>query len=108
MAATKKRAPARTKEQRENYIISCIMDLVEDQIRSGTVSSQVMTHFLKLGTTREKLQNEKLMSDLRVAEAKIAQMQQQDNLAELYKDAIAAMRSYQGNDEDDNYEENIF
>ena len=40
--------PATTPEGRENEMVSLAIDLAEKQIREGTASSQVITHFLKL------------------------------------------------------------
>lgn len=99
----RKRAPARTAEERQNQIIGLVMDVVEEKIRSGTASSQILTHFLKLATEKEQLENEKLRSDLKVAEAKIKQMDSQRDVMELYSKALTAMKSYNGEEteEDD-------
>lgn len=96
----RKRRP-RTEKGRENYLIGLAMGVVEQQLLDGTVSSQVLTHLLKLATTKEKLENEKLKSDLRVAEAKIKAFQSGDELKELYSKALDAMKNYNGRNEDD-------
>lgn len=99
-------SPVKTPEARENQLINLAIDLVERQLREGTATSQVITHFLKLATTKEKLENEKLRSDLRVADAKIKQIEAQSNLTELYEGALAAMKSYSGfQDEEDVYDD---
>lgn len=107
-AAGKKRKlpPARTPEARENQLINLAIDLVERQLQDGSASSQVITHFLKLATTREKLENEKLRSDLRVAEAKIKQYNSAEELKELYASAMEAMKGYSSQEDledDDDY-----
>lgn len=87
---------ARTPKGKENYLINLAMGLVEEQLLNGTASSQVLTHFLKLATTKEKLENEKLRSDLRVAEAKIKSFQSADEIKDLYEKALSAMNRYSG------------
>lgn len=93
--------PVRTAQARENQLINLAIDLVERQLQDGSASSQVITHFLKLATTREKLENEKLRSDLRVAEAKIKQYNSADELKELYAAAMDAMKGYSADSEDE-------
>lgn len=92
----RRQTPARTPEARENQLIGLAMELVEQQLRDGSVTSQVLTHFLRLATVKEKLQNEKLRSDLKVAEAKIKQIESQEDIKEMYSQALAAMKSYSG------------
>lgn len=96
-----KRSRSRTPKGKENYLISLAIEMVEEQLLNGTASSQVLTHFLKLATTKEKLENEKLRSDLRVAEAKIKAIQSADEIKELYNKALQAMNRYSGGEEID-------
>lgn len=81
---------------RENQLISMALDLAEEKLKSGTASSQLITHFLKLGTVREQLENEKLRSDLEVAKAKILDIQSKQDVKALYEEAINAMNIYGG------------
>lgn len=90
------RAPARTPEARELELSSMAYDLAEDQIRSGTASSQVVTHFLKAGSMRERIELEQKRHEIELMEAKKEQMQGQKRVEELFVHAIEAMRSYQG------------
>jgi len=94
--STPKRPPAKTPEAREGQIISLAMDLVEKQIREGTASSQVLTHFLKLASPREQDERKKLKADVSLVEAKVESMQSMARSEELFEEAIKAMRSYQG------------
>lgn len=71
-------------------------DLAEKQIRNGTASSQVVTHFLKLGSTREKIELEKLRGENQLIGAKIEQMESYKRIEALYSDAMEAMKSYTG------------
>lgn len=111
MEKSRKRPPARTPEQREKQLISLAVGLAERQLRDGSASSQVITHFLKLATTKEKLENEKLRADLDVARAKIKQIESGEEMKTLFKDALDAMRKYSGNvfssneDKYDDYED---
>ena len=52
------RRPALTPEARENQLISLAVDLAEKQLQEGTASSQVITHYLKLGSTKERIEKE--------------------------------------------------
>lgn len=91
-----RRKPATTPEARENEMISLATDLAERQIREGSASSQVISHFLKLGSTRERLEQERLEHENELTRVKIEQIESQQRIEELYVDAIKAMRSYAG------------
>lgn len=94
----RKRAPARTLVARENQLISLAVDLAERQLTDGTASSQVITHYLKLGTTRERLEKLKLEKENALLAAKTESLRSEKTMAELYEGAIRAMRSYTGQD----------
>ena len=93
---SKKSSAFKTPEGRENYLIDLAFDLTERMLRDGTATSQMITHFLRLATVKEQLENEKLRSDLKLAEAKIQQIQAQEDIKELYSQALEAMKSYSG------------
>ena len=40
-------------EARENLLVSLAIDLAEKQLREGSASAQVITHYLKLAGRRE-------------------------------------------------------
>lgn len=90
--------PATTPEGRENQLISLAADLAEKQLISGTASSQVITHFLKLASTREKLEQERLQRENLLLSAKIDQIASGKRIEELYETALNAMRAYAGQD----------
>jgi len=103
MATDKKRrsrASAKTPESRENQLISLAIDLAETQLEEGTASSQVITHFLKLGSTREDLEKEKLKQENELLKAKAESLTGAKALEKLYQDALEAMRSYNGQSND--------
>lgn len=88
--------PADTPEERENQMIGYAVDLAEKQLREGTASSQVITHYLKLGTQKEKLEREKLQLEKDLLVAKTEALQSQKSTEELYKKALNAMSMYAG------------
>ena len=99
-----KQAPGRTPEDRENQMVALAVDLAEEQLRNGTASAQVITHFLKLGSTKERIEKEILEKQKALIEAKTANLQSAKRVEELYENALRAMRSYQGMPEDDEKE----
>ena len=88
--------PALTPEARENQLIYLATELAEQQLRDGTASSQVITHYLKLGSTKERIEKEILEKQKELITAKTESLQSTKRVEELYKDAIAAMRKYSG------------
>lgn len=95
----KRMRPALTPEARENQLISLAVDLAEQQLRDGTASSQVITHYLKLGSTKERIEKEILEKQKMLIEAKTQSLQSQQRIDALYAEAIKAMRTYSGNGE---------
>ena len=101
--------PAITPEARENQLISLAVDLAEKQLLEGTASSQVITHYLKLGSTKERIEKEILEKQKDLISAKTDMLKSAKNIEKLYKDAIDAMQMYSGRsnsnevDEDDEY-----
>ena len=91
-----KSRPALMPEARENQLISLAVDLAEQQLREGTASSQVITHYLKLGSTKEKIEKEILEKQKELIEAKTQNLQSAKRIEELYTDALNAMRNYSG------------
>lgn len=92
-----KRRPATTPEARENQMISLAVDLAEKQLMEGTASSQVITHFLKLGSTKERIEKEILEKQKELISAKTDAIQSAKRVEELYSNAIEAMKRYSGN-----------
>ena len=102
--SSKKMRPALTPESRENQLISLAVDLAEKQLREGTASSQVITHYLKMGSTKEKLEKEKLIEENKLLRAKTKAWEDQKEIKELYGEALKAMRKYSGHgDPEDDY-----
>ena len=100
---SKKLRPPLTPEARENQMISLAVDLAEQQLRDGTASSQVITHFLKLGTTKAELEKEKLKEENRLLRARTESLESAKDTKILYEEALKAMRNYAGNGDPDEY-----
>lgn len=93
--------PALTPEARENQMIALAVDLVEQRLLDGTASSQETTHFLKLGSMKNRLEMEKLQEENRLLKARTEALQSAKRVEELYSEAIKAMRRYSGQGSDD-------
>lgn len=107
----RKMRPATSPEARENQLISLAVDLAEKQLMEGTASSQVITHYLKLGTSKERLEREILEKQKDLITAKTENLQSAKRVEEMYAEAMNAMRTYSGqaspvkdeDDDDDDY-----
>ena len=98
-ASKPRQAPATTLEGRERQMVALATDLAERQIRDGKASSQIISHYIRLGTVREELEREKLKSDNRLAQAKIEAIASGKRIEELYSEAMSAFKSYSGQEE---------
>lgn len=93
--------PSMTVEGRESQLVALAVDLAEKQLREGTASSQVITHYLKIGSTREKQEKEKLQEEIKLLKAKTENLESLRNMEDLYKRALDSMREYSGKIDDD-------
>lgn len=94
--AERRRKPATSPEAREQEIAALAYDLAEEQIQNGTVSAQVQTHFLKVGSRREQLEQQRIEHENELTKVKIQAIEDQAKIEELYIGAIEAMKSYGG------------
>ena len=99
--SSRKIRPALTPEARENQLISLAIDLAQKQLQEGTASSQVITHYLKLGSTKERLEKERLEAENKLLHARTAALESSERVEKLYAEAIDAMKRYSGNSDDD-------
>lgn len=101
--------PAIDPDKREQQLIAQAVDLAEQQLMDGTASSQVITHFLKLASSRERLEREKMELENQLIKAKAEAIKSQETKEELYKKALQAMSRYSGHsiddEEDEDYDE---
>lgn len=95
------RPPAMTPEGRDAMLVAYAYDLVEKRLREGTASSQETTHFLKLGSQREKLELERLRKENKLLQAKTEAIASEQERAEMYRNAIEAMQRYRAYITDD-------
>lgn len=105
-SAPRRRSPAKTPEERESMLISMAMDRAEQQIADGSASSQLLTHFAKLGSSRERLEQERLRNENEVLRKKVETMEAAVDVKNLMEDALNAFKGYSGqsgftDDEDD-------
>jgi hypothetical protein len=100
-----RRPPATTPEGRENQLISLAVGLAERQLSEGTASSQVISHYLKLGSSRERLEQERLGNENDLLRAKKEMMESAQRIEVLYGEALNAMRSYAGHEVDETFDD---
>lgn len=96
--------PARTSEERELQLTSLAMDLAEEQILDGSASSQVITHFLKAGSMREQLEQQRIAHEVELMQVKARALARESELETLMQNAIGAMRRYSGQAPDEEYD----
>lgn len=99
----KKRRPATTPEGRENQLISYAYDLAEQRLLDGTATSQEVTHFLKLGSSKAVLERERLIEENKLLRAKTEAIKDAKDQKVLYEQALKAMRNYAGYGDPDEY-----
>jgi hypothetical protein len=97
--------PALDPEMRENQMISLAVNLAEEKLRDGTASNQLIVHYLKLGSTKERLEKEKLEKENELLRAKTEALESAKRSEELYAEAIKAITRYSGHYDDEDYTE---
>lgn len=88
--------PPLTPEAQENEMIVLAMDLARQQLMDGTASSQVITHFLKLGSMKEREERQMVQKQIEHIDAKTKKINSEKNSEEMYERVVAAMKSYNG------------
>lgn len=94
------RRPATSPEARENQLIEKAVNLAEKQLEEGTASAMVITHYLRMGSPKERLEREKLQQENAHLRAKIESLQSFQKVEALYADAVKAFQIYRGDDSD--------
>ena len=105
------KSPAMSVEAHDNRMISLASKCAEKQLRDGTASSQIICHYLKMGSAKEKLAIEREKAELELIKAKTKSIQSQEHMDILFSKAIKAMSMYKGDtigDGEDEDEEDIF
>lgn len=101
--SSRKIRPALSPEARENQLIALAVDLVEQRLLDGTASSQETTHFLKLGSTKNRLEMERLREENELMRTKRRAIESGEEMKVLYENAINAMKNYSGHGGSDDY-----
>ena len=91
---TREARPASTPEGREQQLVNLAVDLAEKQLRDGTASPSVISHYLKIASRREVLEREVLEKQSRLIEAKAQSISKDREAEDLAKAAIDAMKNY--------------
>lgn len=86
--------PASNPESREKQLINLAVNLAEQQLKDGTASPSVISHFLKLASRRETLEREILEKQSKLIEAKAQSIAKNGEAEDLAKAAIEAMKNY--------------
>lgn len=94
------RPAPKTPEEEKQYMIWLATKRAEQQLIDGTASSQVIVHYLKMGSPREQLEEDILKRQKNLIEAKTESLHSTKEMTELYNNAIKAMQRYQGVDDD--------
>lgn len=100
MSVTRKKRAAMSVEARENQMIALAVDLAEKQLMEGTASAQVITHYLKLGSTRNMLEREMMVEQKKLLKAKTEAIESSAEIKTLVEGALHAMREYSGRGDD--------
>jgi hypothetical protein len=89
-------------------MIAKAVALAEKQLENGTASAQVVTHYLKLGSSRERLEQERLFHENQLLQVKREAIESAQRMEVIYQEALNAMKSYSGappeEDDSDDYE----
>lgn len=96
-----RRPPATTPEGREMDMVALAFDLAQKRLEDGTASAQEIIHYLKIGSSRNKLEEEKLRKDNLLSQARVDQISSSAQNSELYEDVIKMMKIYTGEEPED-------
>lgn len=89
-----------TDEAIEAELISLAVLEARRQIKEGTASSQVLTHYLALGAKKEEVLNERRVLENDLLKAKIEETKQMARIEQMVTDALEAFKRYSGYDDD--------
>jgi len=101
----RRRSPAKTPEEREGILIAKSLNLIEKQIDDGTASSQILSVYAKLGSSRERLEQERLKNENDVLRKKLETMEAAIDVKNLMEDALNAFKGYSGKAVEEDYDE---
>lgn len=99
--------PALTDEAEELELVSLARQLSAQRLRSGQASAQEIVYWLKAGSSEKKIEKDILEEQKKLIKAKTKAIADSESTAKLYSDAIEAMKSYQGNGEENGDDESF-
>ena len=88
-------------DARQNQLISLAEQEAEKRIRNGTASSQIIVHYLELGTSKYKREVQILEHQDELLQAKTDTLRTAKDTKKLYEDAMNVMKKYSGNSDDE-------
>ena len=88
--------PAKSPEEQEQRMISAAVNLAEQQLLEGTASSQVICHYLKLASSKNRVEKEKMQEEIKLLRAKTKTIESAERMELVYKEALDAMKEYSG------------
>lgn len=102
-SSKKQLSPSLSPEAREQRLINLSYNLVEQRLLDGTATSQETTHFLKLGSSKERNEREKLEEEIKLLKAKTENLQSMKRSEALMEEALQAFRTYSGQGDSNEY-----
>lgn len=98
---SRRRQKATTPEAREKQLIALAYDRAEEHLINGTASQQLITHFLKLGSTREELEKSLIDGKAKLVGAQVENLEISRRNEDSAAKAIEALRRYTGTADDE-------
>lgn len=97
-----------TAEEAEDELVYLATSLARQRLIDGTASNQLIAEVIKLGTSKERLQREKLKKENELLRAKTEAIQSQKNTEAFQARVLKALHTYAPTvytlDDDDEYE----
>jgi len=87
-------SPSLDDEELENKLIALAYKQSEQQLQEGTASSQIVTHFLKLGTRKAELELEQAKLQNKLLEEKIISEQSAAEINQMFIDVMNELKNY--------------
>ena len=94
MMTKKNMTPPLNDEAHETKLVALALKQAQTHLEEGTASSQIITHFLRLGSIKAQVELEKLELENRLLEEKILAERSGQQLNEMFGEVLAALKSY--------------
>jgi DNA polymerase III delta prime subunit len=86
--------PPLNDETQENKLVALAFKQAQSQLEEQTASSQMVTHFLRLGSQKAKIELKKLELENKLLEEKILAERSGMELNNMLGEVLAALKSY--------------